>query len=136
MKAEVWTEEIHSMDHQGSLHFEVEQEGHELGYSQWWENCGLTGESFRCSCGLASVEHPGNGCWQWGHNVPSDHVPFDLIHAEMVLAALEEAQTQDVGCPAEWRGLAMLAIANLGKGKKSGVMRLLKKAQKIAKGDG
>jgi hypothetical protein len=129
MHTQVWTQEIHEMD-RGSLFFEVTEDGHTLAYSQWWENCGLVGETFECSCGFHSTEHQGNGCWQQGHNEPQHHIEFDAFHAEMVLDALERAKTDDVGYPAQWRGLAMLAVAHIRK--QSGSMRLIKQAQRIA----
>ncbi len=129
---EVWTEEIHSMDHSGSLQFNVAGYSglHRLTYRQWWEGCGLTGETFECSCGFLSIEHPGNGCWQQQHDQPQNHVPVDALHADLVLSALEEAKAQGIGIPAEYCGLAMLVIADLSKRDKSS-MHLIKAAQNI-----
>jgi len=119
------------MDHNGSLQFDVAHDGHTLSYRQWWENCGLTGETFECSCGFHSTEHQGNGCWQQGHNVASQHEPIDLLHAAMIVAALEQATKQDLPWyPAITRALAMLAIKDIGRGP--GTMGLIKRAIRIA----
>lgn len=129
-RIEVWTEKVHPMDF-GSLQFTVAGYGiHRFTYRQWWEGCGLTGETFECSCGFLSVEHPGNGCWQQQHDQPQEHVAIDAIHADLILSALEEAKAQNIGTPAEYCGLATLAIANLSKRDKSS-MRLIKAAQNI-----
>ena len=129
MNIKIWTDKIHDMDN-GSLAFTVETDGHMLSYSQWWENCGETGETFECSCGFGSTETRGCGCWQQHHDIPQQHGEIDTFHADMILSALEQAKQNDIGYPAEWRGLAMLAVANVGKKPRS--MSLLKRAQRIA----
>ena len=130
MMIETWTQKLHDLDHQGTLQFTADDGEHYLAYEQWWENCGETGETFRCSCGFRSTEHQGNGCWQQGHNVASQHEPIDRAHAALIIAALEKAQACGLGYPAELRGLAMLAIQDIGKGP--GTMGLLKRAMRIA----
>ena len=129
MNIKVWTDKIHDMD-VGSLAFTVETAEHTLSYSQWWENCGETGDTIKCSCGFSSTEARGAGCWQQDHDVAQQHGEIDILHADMILSALERAKQGNVGCPAEWRGLAMLAVANVGK--KQGSMSLLKRAQRVA----
>ena len=130
MDVQVWTQAIHEMDHNGSLQFDVTHDGHTLSYRQWWENCGLTGETFECSCGFHSTEHQGNGCWQHGHDVGQFHAIISSRHAAMILSALEKAQASDLSYPAHLRALAMLAIRALGK--RQGSMALLKRAMRIA----
>ncbi len=130
MDVQVWEQKVHEMDHNGSLQFDVTHDGHTLSYRQWWENCGLTGETLECSCGFHSIEHQGNGCWQHGHDVAREHKHIDQEHAEMILSALEQATKQDLSYPAETRALAMLAIRDIGKGK--GTFALVKRAMRIA----
>ncbi|KKS16702.1 MAG: hypothetical protein UU80_C0011G0027 [candidate division WWE3 bacterium GW2011_GWA1_41_8] len=111
-KVKVWTEEIHSMDNGGSLHFSVEVAGHVFSYSPWWENCGETGETFECSCGFHTVQAQGNGCWQGNHNEKHE-VEIDLLHTALMLLGVHEARRQDVGYPALWDGLEQIASETL-----------------------
>lgn len=124
-----WSDEIHSMDHIGSLQFTVEDGDHHMSYEQWWENCGETGETISCSCGFHSEERQGNGCWQYSHSRAMEHEPIDVQHAKMIIAALEQAKIEELSYPAELRGLAMLAIKSIGRAK--GSMALIKRAMNI-----
>ena len=109
MPVATWVTSIHPMDNNGSLHFEVDQGDHILEYFPWWENCGLAGETIKCSCGFESTEHSGNGCWQWGHDEPCSHRTFDNLHATMLTVGLEVVQEQGLGYPALIQSLARLA---------------------------
>ena len=91
-KVKVWEEKIHSMDN-GTPRILVETEGHRLEIYWWWENCGLVGETIECSCDFHSTQYSGNGCWQWGHNEPENHV-LDGEHAQLILDGLKIAYDQ------------------------------------------
>lgn len=128
----VGTEKIHHLDHVGHLFFHVQDQAnlHALRYYQFWENCGVVGERFECSCGFSSTEHSGGGCWQYNHKEPVRHGIIDTVHANLILDATWHAIEEEVGFAREWRALAMLAIKDLKSA--SGSMATIKRAQKLA----
>lgn len=109
-------EKIHPMDN-GTLWLSASSEGHDLEYHQVWQSCGEIQMVVECSCGFSTVEAPGRGCWQWGHNVPHTAC-LDDLHADLLILALDQASRQglwDIGAPVEWLWLAELIHRDYSK---------------------
>ncbi len=68
--------------------------GHTTTIRPWWADCGATGEDIICSCGFASHEASGHGCWQYGHNKEIVH-SLDELHRAMWDVAHEWESQQD-----------------------------------------
>ena len=75
---------LHPMDHSNSGYkVSLATHGHSMTIRNRWESCGLIQEIISCSCGFASTQHSGGGCWQEGHDKAKLHEKMDMVHQDL-----------------------------------------------------